>query len=58
MRGIEWISWAIKNSVVMICFSALAVYFNHWWIALFAGLFISDIKTSYEKRKDENNESV
>lgn len=56
MKGIEWISWAIKNSVVMICFCILSVYFNHWWIALFAGLFISDIKTSFIKRGDERNE--
>lgn len=53
MKGIEWIAWAIKNSVVLICFSALAIYFNYWWIVLFAALFISDIKTRYEKRDGE-----
>lgn len=56
MKGIEWISWAIKNSVVMICFSALAIYFNHWWIVLFSALFLSDIHTSYVKRNDKENE--
>lgn len=57
MHGIEWIAWAIKNSVVMICFCILAVYFNHWWIVLFAALFLSEIKTSYAKKDGKENET-
>lgn len=26
---------AIMNAVVMICLTALAIHFNHWWIILF-----------------------
>lgn len=31
-----WWAWAIKNSVCVICWTGLAIWFNHWWIALFA----------------------
>lgn len=43
-------AWAIKNSVCVICWTVLAVYFGKWWIALFAALFLSDIKI----RKDDS----
>lgn len=33
-----WLAWAIKNSVCMICWTALAIIFGKWWIALFAVL--------------------
>ena len=36
---------AIKDSVAVICFTALAVIFHHWWIALFSIFFISSIRT-------------
>jgi hypothetical protein len=41
------IIWAlvIKNSVVTICWTTLAIVFNKWWIALFGILFISFIST-------------
>ena len=46
--------WCIKNSVVIICFTALAVLFNHWWIIFFALLFMSDYKeVTRPKDKDE-----
>lgn len=38
-------AWAIKNSTVMICFTVLAIIFDKWGIALFAGLFLSDLRT-------------
>lgn len=41
-----WWEWAVKNSVCVICWTVLAVLFNKWWIALFAGLFISSLKTT------------
>lgn len=30
----------IRDAVVMVCFTTLAVLFNHWWIVLFAILFL------------------
>ena len=30
----------INNTIRIICFAALAAYFNKWWIVLFAGLFV------------------
>ena len=38
-------AWAIKNSICIICWTALAIVFNKWWIALFGVLFISSLKT-------------
>ena len=40
------IAVCIKNMVVMLCFTALAIVFEKWWIVLFCAFFI----TSYEKR--------
>ena len=37
-------AWVIKNSVAIICWTALAIFFGKWWIALFSGLFLSDLK--------------
>lgn len=44
-KHIVW-AWAVKNSVNVICWTALAIIFGEWWIALFAALFISDMKTA------------
>lgn len=41
-----WWAWAIKNSVCMICWTALAIIFDKWWIALFGLLFISLIEST------------
>ena len=35
-----WWAWALKNSVAIACWTILAIYFNKWWIALFAALFL------------------
>ena len=43
-KNIYW-AWAIKNSVCVICWTALAIVFNAWGIALFSLLFMSDLKT-------------
>lgn len=37
-------AWAIKNIVAIIAWTALAILFDKWWIALFSLLFISSIK--------------
>lgn len=52
---IYW-AWALKNSVVIVCWVALAIFFGKWWIALFAALFTSDLKrsTSNDKEMEEN----
>ena len=44
MKNAYW-AWAVKNSVCVICWTALAIVFNKWWIAFFAALFLSDLKT-------------
>ncbi len=30
----------VENCITLICFTVLAVLFEHWWIVLFAGLFL------------------
>ena len=40
------IAVCIKNTVVVICFTALAIVFEKWWIVLFCGLFM----TTYERK--------
>ena len=44
-------AWAIKNSVTIIAWAALAIVFNKWWIALFGILFINDLETKYKNYK-------
>lgn len=47
--------WCIKNSIAMICFTVLAIIFDHWWVALFGALFLSDYKeTPVNKNKIED----
>lgn len=36
----------LTNCVCVICWAALAVIFNRWWIALFALLFMTYYKTA------------
>ena len=38
-------AWAIKNSLAIIAWVALAIVFGKWWIALFGLLFMSDLQT-------------
>lgn len=37
-------SVALKNSVCMICWTVLAIYFQKWWIAIFATLCFSSLE--------------
>ena len=46
-KSVYW-AWVIKNSICVICFTALAIVFNNWWIALFGLLFMSDFKTQHK----------
>ena len=36
----------VKNCIVMICWTILAICFSKWWIALFAVLFMNGFKPS------------
>ena len=46
-----WWAWAIKGSVNLICWTALAIFFNKWWIALFAALFASKVSSKREEKQ-------
>ena len=43
-KNVIW-AWAIKNSLAIITWAALAIVFNKWWIALFGLLFMNSIET-------------
>ena len=49
-KNIYW-PWAIKNIIDIACWTVLAIHFNKWWIALFAALFVSSLKTNVGKYK-------
>lgn len=49
MNKTAWVVWAVKNSIVVICFTALAVYFNHWRIVLFAYLLTTSLETKTKR---------
>ena len=39
--------WAIKNSIVVIAWTILAILFGKWWIALFGLLFLSGLSIGH-----------
>ena len=41
---------AIKNSICVVCWTALAIIFNKWWIALFGALFLTSYTTDTVKK--------
>lgn len=43
----------LKNVITIICFTYLAIIFNHWWIILFSALFMTSITTN---KGDDKNE--
>lgn len=55
-------AWALCNISILACFTYLSIYFDRWWIILFAVLFVSeykhnsdnkDIKESIDESNDE-----
>lgn len=38
----------IKNIISLVCFTILAIIFNHWWIVLFSALFMSYVERGKE----------
>ena len=40
-----YLLWAIRDSLCVSCWVALAMVFDKWWIALFGLLCISNLKT-------------
>ena len=39
----------IKNIVSIICFTILAIIFNHWWIIFFSLLFMVKVEKKDDK---------
>ena len=51
-----WIAWAFKNVGIMVCWTILAIHFDKWWIALFALMFLSSLKTeNHSDRKADKD---
>lgn len=58
MNKHAWWAWATKNSVIMICWTVLAIIFGQWWIALFGAAFLTSLKTERNvTKKGENDET-
>lgn len=51
-----YISVMIINVIVMLCWTALAIHFDKWWIALFAALCFSSLKTEKTDDKQEKED--
>jgi hypothetical protein len=49
MNNRMWYAVLAKNAVCVICWTILAIYFNKWWIALFATFFLSGVQTAYKR---------
>ena len=48
-----YIAVAIINVIIMVCWTALAIHFDKWWIALFAALCFSSLRTECKDDKEE-----
>ncbi len=46
----------IENSIMVICFTALAITFNTWWIVLFSLLFLSSFETKKIKKEEPDGQ--
>lgn len=51
-----WWAWAVKNSVVMICWTALAIFFGKWWIALFGAACLCNLHIESEGKNENAHE--
>ena len=49
----EYIFCIAINITSIICFTILAIYFGHWWIALFSWLFIHYVKVDRNKKNED-----
>lgn len=48
---------SIKNIVVMICWTVLAIYFGKWWIALFATCCLSNFQYESNGGQEDDTEN-
>lgn len=46
--------WMLVNIANIVCFTSLAIYFNKWWIVLFALLFRFKYSYSHEYNDTED----
>ncbi len=53
MNKHAWWAWAVKNSINIICWTALAMFFGKWWIALFAIFTGSILKINKQGDSEE-----
>lgn len=52
MQSKEIMIWLIlKQIIVIACFTILSISFNHWWIILFAYLFMNTTVTVNQKKE-------
>ena len=44
-----YMAGAITNVMINVCWTALAIHFGKWWIALFAALCFASLRTTDDK---------
>ena len=43
---------AIKNAVIVVCFTILAIVFDKWWIVFFSALFLNSVTNNSTSKGD------
>ena len=46
-KEVLWV-WLLKNVMMMLLWTLIAIVFNKWWIILFALLFMSSVETKHK----------
>lgn len=54
----QQIAILINNTVRLMCFTALAVAFNKWWIVFFTLIFWTSTETDKKNKGAESDERV
>ena len=49
MNKHAWWAWAVKNSIVIICFTSVAISTGKWWVALFGLLALTSLKVESDR---------
>ncbi len=56
-RNAIWWSVAMENAICVMCFTALAIIFNKWWIVLFSILHATSVKVKEQEGEDNDRQN-
>lgn len=52
MEGKHYWAIALENSIITICFAAVAIYTNSWWVVLFSIIGWTTVRYHNKENKD------